>query len=93
MTDEDCVVITNTLWERAADIVCDPDSRLAFHAAFVASALGGFRPGCLMRLPYRQVAVALVRDPLNPKRIVPVVTISIRRNKLKYTMSVRRDDL
>lgn len=63
MTDEDCVVIANTLWERAPDIVCDPDTRLAFHAAFVMSALGGFRPGCLMRLLYRHVGIALVRDP------------------------------
>jgi hypothetical protein len=95
-TGADVLVLLNTLYDRAFDIVCDPDTRLAFHAITLMMAIGGFRPGAMMgkgKLPFKRISVALMRHPEDPARIVPVVTISVRRNKLKHTISSRRDDM
>ena len=89
-------MLLNTLYNRAFDIVCDPETRLAFHAITLMMAIGGFRPGAVMgkgKLPFKRISVALMRHPEEPTRIVPVVTISVRRNKLKHTMSSRKDDM
>jgi hypothetical protein len=93
-TGPDTLVLFQTLWSRAPDIVCDPESRIAFHANTLMMALGGFRPGSVIgKIPYKHVQIALMRHPEDRKRIVPVATISVRRNKLKKSMSSRRDDM
>jgi hypothetical protein len=45
------------------------------------------------KIPYKYVSMALVRHPEDRTRIVPVATISVRRNKMKHTISFRRDDM
>jgi len=62
-TAEDIIIILKTLWERPGDIHCGLDTRLAFHAFLIMAGIGGFRPGCMMRLPYRQVSLYVARDP------------------------------
>jgi hypothetical protein len=95
-TAADVLVLLNTLYDRAFDIVCDPETRLTFHVITLMMALGGFGPGAMMgkgKLPFKHISVALMRHLEDPSRIVPVVTISVRRNKLKKTMSSRKDNM
>ena len=88
-TTEDAVVVLRTLWERAAELGIDPESRLAFHANVLMSAMGGFRPGCLAKLRYKDVTITILRDPLNHSRVKYAATISIYWNRLEDSLSVR----
>jgi hypothetical protein len=60
-TDEDVILILRTLWERAADLGIDPDTRISFHANVLLSAMAGFRPGCLGKMRYRDFVLSILR--------------------------------
>ena len=79
-TPEDIRVVLNTLWTRPADITCDPETRLAFHAIVILAGLG-FRPGVVLEVNYENVKLALVRDPSHPDRRTLTAAITLRQNK------------
>ncbi|KAF2727596.1 hypothetical protein EJ04DRAFT_451066, partial [Polyplosphaeria fusca] len=62
-TADDIFVLLTTLWKRKRDIPCRPDSRVSFHGMVILGGTCGFRRGCIMRLTYRDVSLAVVRDP------------------------------
>ncbi|KAI3400990.1 hypothetical protein diail_1198 [Diaporthe ilicicola] len=67
-TAEDIALVLRTLWTRAEDIPCDPVTRVSFHNTLLLGAIGGFRPGVLENLKYRQNkqrASAIRRDQSN----------------------------
>jgi hypothetical protein len=64
-TDEDIILLRNTLWQRANNVRYNPNTRVSFHAILILQGIGGFRPIALMRLPYGQVHLAVVQDPKN----------------------------
>ncbi|CAJ2510239.1 Uu.00g061390.m01.CDS01 [Anthostomella pinea] len=66
MTPEDIMVLLGTFWTQARHIPCLPQTRVAFHCAIFIAGIGGFRPGEVMNLKYRQVAFELVQDPRDP---------------------------
>lgn len=80
-TTTDVLVILRTLWRRACDIPCTASDRVAFHSVILASAIGGFRPETLMSMPYRQVSLAVVRDPVHRQKTKLVATITVHHNK------------
>ncbi|CAJ2508640.1 Uu.00g136660.m01.CDS01 [Anthostomella pinea] len=87
MAPEDIMVLLGTFWTQARHIPCLPQTRVAFHCAILIAGIGGFRPGEVMNLKYRQVAFELVRDPRDPLKQRLVATITIRHNKqLKTTI-------
>ncbi|KAI0388289.1 hypothetical protein F5Y17DRAFT_463852 [Xylariaceae sp. FL0594] len=90
MTGTNVGVILQTLWSRVNDIPCNPETRVSFHAIILPAAIGGFRPGTLLDLTYSQFHVAVVRDPTNSVRTQIVVTINIKRNKIKETTKTSR---
>jgi len=83
MTPADIKVFLETLWLRADDIPCTPPVRVSFHSVVLLLGIGGFRRGMVLGLKFRQVQLAIVRDPDHRKKIRLVATITIARNKLK----------
>ncbi|KUI64507.1 Mitosis inhibitor protein kinase mik1 [Cytospora mali] len=79
-TAEDIALILQTLWRRAEDIPCTPLTRLSFHAMLLLAAIGGFRPGVVENIKYRQVSIQMVRDP-KTQEIKLVVTFTVQQNK------------
>ncbi|KAI0190543.1 hypothetical protein F4808DRAFT_465646 [Astrocystis sublimbata] len=77
MKGTDVGVTLHTLWSRADDIPYNPDTRVSFHAIILLAAIGGFRP-------------AVARDPINRTRTQVVMTINIKRNKIKETAKTSR---
>lgn len=61
-TAEDVALILQNLWQRADDIPCAPLSRVSFHAMLLLAASGGFRPGWVETVMYRQVSIQMVRN-------------------------------
>ncbi|KAJ0123520.1 Mitosis inhibitor protein kinase mik1 [Diaporthe amygdali] len=88
-TAEDIVVVIKTVWLRAADIPCNPVTRVAFHSMVLAGGIVGSRPGMLVNLKYKRVALHLVLDPCTGERR-PVVTFTLKQNKQQKNV-VRRD--
>ncbi|KAI1093468.1 hypothetical protein F5B19DRAFT_482691 [Rostrohypoxylon terebratum] len=78
MASTDVDVALDTLWSCSNDIPCRPITRVSFHAMVLLAAIGGFRPG------------RRLRDPKSPARTKIIVTISIRRNKIKETSKTSR---
>ncbi|KAF6821138.1 hypothetical protein CPLU01_12565 [Colletotrichum plurivorum] len=91
-TAEDITLYLDTLWRRAEDIPCSPSIRIAFHAVMLLSAVGGFRPGTLMELPYRQIQLVVVRDPLEKTKTRLVANITIFQNKQDGNRLGRKQD-
>jgi hypothetical protein len=91
-TADDVIVILRTLWERAADLAIDAETRISFHANVLLSAMGGFRPGCLDKVRYRDLVLSILRDPRDRSTMKHVSTITIQRNKLKDSLSASKDD-
>ena len=85
-------MVLRTLWERAAELGIDTDTRVSFHADVLLSAMGGFRPGCLGKLCYRDVMLSIMRDPRDRAKMKHAATLTIGRNKMKDSLSYRRDD-
>ncbi|KAH6653544.1 hypothetical protein BKA67DRAFT_323734 [Truncatella angustata] len=90
MTSTDVDVILTTLWSESHNIPCDPDTRVDFHAFILFAAIGGFRRGTILKVKYNQFRVAVVRDPEDRSRRKIVVTITIKRNKIKETAKTTR---
>ena len=91
-TDKDGILILQTLWERAADLGIDAKTRISFHANVLLSAMGGFRPGCLGKVCYKDIGLSILRDPRRPLKMKHASTITIKRNKLKDSLSVSKSD-
>jgi len=91
-TSEDVIVILRTLWERSAELGISIPSRIAFHANLLLSAMGGFRPGCLGKVYYKDVVLSVIRDPQDHTKRRYAATITVRRNKMKESLSIRKDD-
>lgn len=91
MTSTDVHLFLVTLWERA-DVICTkPQTRVSFHSKCLLAAIGGFRRGMLSGMKYSQFRVAALRDPKDRLRTKIVVTIKIRRNKIKKTAETGRE--
>lgn len=90
MTSTDVHDFVVTLWTRAEAISAKPRARISFHGKFLLAAIGGFRRGMLRGIKYSQLQVAALRDPNNQSRTKIVVTIKIRRNKIKKTAQTTR---
>lgn len=92
-TAEDIAMILQVLWQRAEDIPCTPRARLSFHAMLLLAAVGGFRPGVVVNIKYRQVSIQLVRDPkIQEKRLV--ATFTMQQNKLRpYVIKTDQKDV
>jgi hypothetical protein len=88
-TAEDVIIILRTLWERAAELRIDVQTRIAFHANVLLSAMGGLRPGTLGKVRYRDVLVSVLRDPMDNTKLKHTATVTIPRNKLKNSLRVK----
>ncbi|UKZ79054.1 hypothetical protein TrVFT333_006805 [Trichoderma virens FT-333] len=81
MTAEDVIFCLDTVWTRAKDISCRPSIRLAFHCATLLGGIGGWRPGSLVNIRYKDIELAWVRDRNIPSKTWPVVFITIHHVK------------
>ena len=91
-TDQDVVLFLSTLWGSAHVIPCEPDSRLAMHTAVLMEAIGGFRPREILGMPYRDVELAVVRDPESRDRTRLVATFTVKRNKRRAKVVKKSQD-
>ena len=82
MTARDIGVILRTLWMFADWITMTPIQRVIFHALVILFSLG-FRQGMITGMKFQDVAVAMIRDPVDPTRRRLVTTFTIWRNKLR----------
>lgn len=80
-TDDDVLLLSETLWERADDIPCDADDRLSFNGRLIIMALVGCRRGVLNNFTYGDVDLAYIRDPTDRSRVRLVAYIDLGRNK------------
>lgn len=85
LTGRDSGRLMKTLWLRADDIpVQQPIYRVIFHALFLLFAHGGFRQGMgIGKVKFRDIQMAIIRDPVDATRRRLVTTIEIYRHKLK----------
>ncbi|KAI0423646.1 hypothetical protein F5Y09DRAFT_348604 [Xylaria sp. FL1042] len=90
MTSTDAHAFLVTLLTRADAICAKPQSRALFHRKFLLAAIGGFRRSILKGIKYSQLQVAALRDLKDRSRTKIVVTIKIRRNKIKETAKTVR---
>lgn len=81
-TSDDIVVLLQIFWKCAALIRCKPITRCSFHNMLLLGAIGGFRPGVLKNIKYRDVCLALVRIPKEEGRRL-VATFTLHQNKRK----------
>lgn len=81
MKREDVVLFLSTLWGSAHLIPCEPDARLSMHGAVLLEAVAGFRPQEILGMSFRDVELAVVRDPVNRDRTRLVATITVKRIK------------
>lgn len=88
-TTEDVLLLLHTFWNKAADITCSAQDRVAFHSAVILLGLGGWRPMSVLIGTYRDIEIARVRDPENPEKAALVATITI--NHVKQRVQIRRD--
>jgi hypothetical protein len=79
-TADDIALILQTLWRRAEDIPCKPITRLSFHAMLLLAATGGFRPGVVENVKYRQVSVQVVRHPKTQEKRL-ITSFTLQQNK------------
>jgi hypothetical protein len=91
-TDADSLVILRTAWERAAELGIDPQSTISFLANVIQCVMVGFRPGCLDKVCYKDIALSIFGDPQNPSRMKYAATITIKRNKIKESLSASKAD-
>ncbi|KAB5513527.1 hypothetical protein GE09DRAFT_1013927 [Coniochaeta sp. 2T2.1] len=90
-TPEDIRILLTTLWNRPADIVCAPRDRFSFHGILILAGLG-FRPGVVVKIPYKQVKLAIVRDPKQPNRRTLAASVTLRQNKQMTGKVYQRQD-
>ncbi|KAI3552370.1 hypothetical protein CSPX01_00119 [Colletotrichum filicis] len=80
-TIDDILTFIDTLWTRASDIPCSAATRLAVHTTVLLDSLGGWRLGTLMNFKYRDIEMAVVRDPEDHERTALTATINVEQNK------------
>ncbi|KAJ5014209.1 hypothetical protein K4K57_001822 [Colletotrichum sp. SAR 10_99] len=80
-TIDDILTFIDTLWTRASDIPCNAATRLAVHTTVLLDSLGGWRLGTLMNFKYRDIEMAVVRDPEDHNRTALIATINVEQNK------------
>ncbi|KAL7786277.1 hypothetical protein V8C37DRAFT_419575 [Trichoderma ceciliae] len=83
MTTEDVLLFLDTLWTKAEYISCSPSIRNAIHCVILLGAFGGWRPGSLMNVKYKDVEFGWFVHPKYPNKIWPVATITVRHVKQK----------
>lgn len=83
-TADDILLVLKALWERSNDIVCQPQARLAFHAAVLLGGVIGARPGILCRLRYSQFKLDLIRGAGGRAELI--ITVQLSRNKIKVAV-------
>lgn len=89
-TKDDITLLLQVLWRSANRIPYDPlITRISFHGMAFTRAIGGFRPGVLVDLKYRDVCMELVRAPKTNRKTL-IGTFRIHQNK-QETKKVRRD--
>ncbi|KAK1983860.1 hypothetical protein LZ30DRAFT_687313 [Colletotrichum cereale] len=88
-TTDDILKMLDAIWANARDIPCSPKTRVSFAWVVILGGLCGFRPEVLMNMTYRQIQMAMVRDPSNTETAIPVATINVEHNKQK-TNAIRR---
>lgn len=81
-TPVDIAVLLKTIWMRAADIPCDPVTRIAFHSMVLLGGIAGFRPGMIVDVKYCQVALYVVLDP-HTKETRLAAKFTVRQNKTR----------
>ena len=82
MTARDIGVILRTLWLFADWIPMTPFQCVIFHALIILFSLG-FRQGMITGMKFQDVAVAMVRDLVDPTRRRLATMYTIWRNKLR----------
>lgn len=83
LQDEDIVQMLSVLWLRGEHIPCTSRTRLAFHSALLLAAIGGFRPGSVMNVPYKDVQFYWHRHPKTPNSTSLTAAITIYHVKQK----------
>jgi hypothetical protein len=76
-TAEDIITVANTVWERVLAVPCAPTIRVAFLAMLLLAGIGGFRPKALLRFPFKQIQLAVIRDPKDRSRTTIAVTFQV----------------
>lgn len=89
-TTEDLLLLLHTLWNRAVDVICSAEHRVAFHSAIILLGVGGWRSKSILDMTYEDVEIARVRDPKNPGKPALVATITIHHVKQRANVA-RRD--
>ncbi|KAG8162722.1 hypothetical protein KVR01_007200 [Diaporthe batatas] len=59
-TPDDIMMVINTIWNNPRDIDRDERLRVAFHSTILIGALGGFRPGAIECLKYKDIDVEMM---------------------------------
>lgn len=85
MTARDVHRLLKALWQKAGDVlVPKPVDRNIFHALLLLLSYDGFWSGMMIsRLNFRDVVMAVIRDPIDRERRRLVVILIVPRNKLK----------
>ena len=83
------MLLLTTLWARPEDIPCSPKNRVAFHAAVLLGAYGGWRPASLLQVKYRDVQIGWLREAENSTNYLAMATVEIFHVKLRE--KIRRD--
>ncbi|KAK4118961.1 hypothetical protein N657DRAFT_675226 [Parathielavia appendiculata] len=81
-TSDDLLVLLNTLWTRAEDVPCQPESRASLHFTLILAGFG-FRPGSLLRICYnvKDLRLFVVRDPHHLGEMTLAATITVVHDK------------
>ncbi|QBZ61703.1 hypothetical protein PoMZ_08658, partial [Pyricularia oryzae] len=56
------IVFLTTFWTKAKYIFCKRQNRIDLHKIILLIFLGGFRPGIIIKLKYKQIKINLVRN-------------------------------
>lgn len=93
ITSKDVALLLQTLWRYAKDIPCTLLMRLSFHYMLLLGAVGGFRPGVLLGIQYRQISLELIRVPdTGEKKLVAMFTLK-QNKKQKHAVKQHQMDM
>ncbi|KAI8674512.1 C2H2-type domain-containing protein [Fusarium keratoplasticum] len=89
-TEEDLLLVLQTAWERASDILCKPSQRVSFSGNVILGGIGGWRYESLRRVKYKDIEVGWLRDPADPTKVRPVASVHVRHVK-RHEDEIERD--
>ena len=89
-TEEDLLLVLQTAWERASDILCKPSQRVSFSGNVILGGIGGWRYESLRRVKYKDIEVGWLRDPADPTKVRPVASVHVRHVK-RHGDEIERD--